>query len=415
MPTRVLMPRVVRNGHPRNDLITSAHVDSNGSVFPQVLALYVPHGSRIADVTFGRGAFWREIPANRYELLTTDLDNGVDCRNLPYQDGSVDCVVLDPPYMHSPGGTAHTPHGAFERYYRNNRPNTTDSKYHDAVLDLYVDAGREAWRVLRERGVLIVKCQDEVCSNRQRLTHIEITERYREQGFEIEDLFVVVRTNSPGVSRVVRQVHARKNHSYFLVFWKRGADAGAWEAPVSAVDLFLKVVKSKTRADKWTGAPLEDYRRLGNTTRGTIGEEFVRRYLAQFGIVSTAGKSRVAKTDLTVGLNRIEIKTASEDVGGHFQFNHVRYDRNYDYLLCLGVQPAALVFALWSKGDVAESKAGSMVRMAEGQSVTFKLTKSAKDMRPIEELPLVIRALQDKAPRPKRSSSAKNSRSKRNR
>jgi hypothetical protein len=33
-----------------------------------------------------------------------------------------------------------------------------------------------------------------------------------------KDLFVVVRTNRPVVSRLLRQVHARKNHSYFLVF-----------------------------------------------------------------------------------------------------------------------------------------------------------------------------------------------------
>jgi hypothetical protein len=36
----------------------------------------------------------------------------------------------------------------------------------------------------------------------------------------IEDLFVVLRRNRPGVSRLLRQVHARKNHSYFLVFRK---------------------------------------------------------------------------------------------------------------------------------------------------------------------------------------------------
>ncbi len=36
----------------------------------------------------------------------------------------------------------------------------------------------------------------------------------------VEDLFVVVRKNKPGVSRILRQVHARKNHSYFLVFRK---------------------------------------------------------------------------------------------------------------------------------------------------------------------------------------------------
>jgi hypothetical protein len=36
-------------------------------------------------------------------------------------------------------------------------------------------------------------------------------------------LFVVMRRNKPGMSRVVQQAHARKNHSYFLVFWKASA------------------------------------------------------------------------------------------------------------------------------------------------------------------------------------------------
>ena len=37
-------------------------------------------------------------------------------------------------------------------------------------------------------------------------------------GWHCKDLFVVVRTNRPVVSRIKKQVHARKNHSYFLVF-----------------------------------------------------------------------------------------------------------------------------------------------------------------------------------------------------
>jgi hypothetical protein len=40
-------------------------------------------------------------------------------------------------------------------------------------------------------------------------------------GFYAQDLFVVVRSNRPAVSRMKKQVHARKNHSYFLVFVKQ--------------------------------------------------------------------------------------------------------------------------------------------------------------------------------------------------
>ncbi len=55
-------------------------------------------------------------------------------------------------------------------------------------------------------------------------------EAYNNLGFIAEDLFVVVRTNNPGVSRMVKQVHARKNHSYFLVFWKHMNGNRIWQA-----------------------------------------------------------------------------------------------------------------------------------------------------------------------------------------
>ena len=224
--------RVVRNGVPRNDLVLSAYQAPNEDVFPKILDLYVPTGSVVADVTYGKGVFWKNVQPEKYQVYPTDITDGIDCRSLPYEDGEIDCVVFDPPYMHSPGGTAHSSHEPYESYYRNNGAgNQTKSKYHEAVLELYVDGGREACRVLRDRGVLIVKCQDEICSNRQRFTHVEIMCEYEEMGFVPEDLFVVMRNNRPGVSRMARQVHARKNHSYFLVFWKRGATGQIWELP----------------------------------------------------------------------------------------------------------------------------------------------------------------------------------------
>ena len=85
---------------------------------------------------------------------------------------------------------------------------------------MYFQAGKEAYRVLREKGVLIVKCQDEVSAGKQWLTHIEIIDNYEKMGFYTKDLFILIRPNKPSVSRLKQQVHARKNHSYFLVFVK---------------------------------------------------------------------------------------------------------------------------------------------------------------------------------------------------
>lgn len=217
------------SGIATNQLVFAAYQATNDEVFPHVLALYVPAGATVADVTYGKGVFWKRVPKDKYRLLASDLSTGTDCRKLPYEDGALDAVVFDPPYMHTPGGTAHVNHQNYEGYYRNNGAgNGTTKKYHEAVLDLYFAAGAEAHRVLKDEGFFIVKCADEVCANRQRLTHIEITNEYAKTGFIVEDLFVVMRTNRPGVSRMLTQAHARKNHSYFMVF-RKSTRAARWK------------------------------------------------------------------------------------------------------------------------------------------------------------------------------------------
>jgi hypothetical protein len=128
---------------------------------------------------------------------------------------------------------------------------------------------------------------------------------------------------------------------------------------------------------------------LGNTNRGEIGEEFIRRFLDQYGITDGNG-GRTSRTDLRIGNSRFEVKTASLGANGTFQFNHVRLDRQYDYLLCLGICPHQVVFNMWRKGVVAENRAGTLVRMAEGQAVTYKLTKKLDDMQNIADLPSSI-------------------------
>lgn len=215
-----------QGGRATSNVIVSAYVCGSADVFPKILDLHVPEGSTVADVTWGKGVFWQNVPKSRYNLKGTDISMGVDCRDLPYEDRSIDCIVLDPPYMeglfrrsteHMAGGGSHA---AFREHYSNGEATKGGPKWHAAVLDLYFSAGREAHRVLKHNGVLIVKCQDEVSANKQRLTHVEIINEYERIGLYTKDLFVVVRPNRPVVSRLKKQVHARKNHSYFLVFVK---------------------------------------------------------------------------------------------------------------------------------------------------------------------------------------------------
>lgn len=233
-------PKRTQSGESTADLINSARVGENAGLFADLMALHVPPGATVADVTFGKGTFWKKVAPGAYRVLASDIDlpkgalrelffeyaDGVDCRALPYGDDSIDCVVLDPPYMegffrrdesHLAGGGTHA---AFRRAYSHEKSTAGGPKWHEAVIELYLEAGQETWRVLKAGGTAIVKCQDEVSANKQRLTHVEIITGFEDMGFYCKDLFVLVRPNAPGVSRIVKQVHARKNHSFFLVFEK---------------------------------------------------------------------------------------------------------------------------------------------------------------------------------------------------
>ena len=243
-------------GETTSNLVCSAKVGLNEDLFPHILKLHVPPGARVADVTYGKGIFWKKVPADAYDLLATDIATGTDCRELPYEDGSIDCVVLDPPYMEglyrintrNLAGTGSC--AAFRETYSNGKADDGPPKYHAAVIDLYAKAGAEAARVLKPYGVFIAKCQDEVSANVQNLTHVELINEYGSLGFYAKDLFVLVRSNRPAVSRMKRQEHARKNHSYFLVFIK--TDGGSprrrmalWESQMNGGRAGRSVVASQ--------------------------------------------------------------------------------------------------------------------------------------------------------------------------
>lgn len=216
------------------DLILSAYRADSSELFPRILDLHVEDEARIADVTHGTGVFWQDIDLDSrdMELVTSDIAPKTDtlsmigdCRSLPIQDDSLDCMILDPPYaegyyrrnrdqMAGKGS-----HKSFRDTYSGGRAYNGSNKYHQAVLHTYFEGGHEAKRVLKPDGTLIIKIMDEVSSNKQELAHIQVTNYYeKELDFYTRDLFVQVRKEKPTVVGMNKQVHARKNHSYFLVY-----------------------------------------------------------------------------------------------------------------------------------------------------------------------------------------------------
>jgi DNA modification methylase len=89
---------------------------------------------------------------------------------------------------------------------------------------MYRDGMAEAYRVLKHKGILIIKCMDQVQSGRQQWAHLIYHQMAEKLGFRAEDLFVLVRKSRPLMRhKPENQKHARRNHSYFQIFraWKR--------------------------------------------------------------------------------------------------------------------------------------------------------------------------------------------------
>lgn len=200
----------------------------NDVLIKSVCELYAPKGSKIADVTWGKGAFWKKINLDDYEFYASDLkaDDRVkesdftkypnnmafntDFRKLEYESESFDIVVLDPPYVHNPGKMF------VDSTYNN--AETTKGFYHKDIMKLYEDGMIEAKRILKEEGLLWVKCQDQIESSKQCWSHIEVYDAAKKLGFYPKDMFVLHQDGKPHIQH--KQQHARRNHSYLWIFKK---------------------------------------------------------------------------------------------------------------------------------------------------------------------------------------------------
>lgn len=163
-------------------------------------------------------------------------------------------------------------------------------------------------------------------------------------------------------------------------------------ASPDAHQILLNVLARYEDAGKWKGATFERIKRLSNTKVGDAGQDFVEVLCKELGFecdfpehTSGGGKSRQSLWDIKIEGVAFELKTATEDVHRAFQFNHIRYHRQYEGLLCVGVAPESVLFDAWSKAGVTTGKAGRLVTMDKGSSATFKLTKRPGELRSIDE------------------------------
>ena len=142
---------------------------------------------------------------------------------------------------------------------------------------------------------------------------------------------------------------------------------------------------------KWSLSRFEKIKRISNQKVGQVGQEFVEAlcyeisFEVEFPVNTTGQRTTQSPWDIKIEGITFEQKTATEDINGAFQFNHIRYHREYEAVLCIGITPEDVMFGVWSKADVVTGKAGTLVSMEQGANASYKLTKRPPELYSIRE------------------------------
>lgn len=135
----------------------------------------------------------------------------------------------------------------------------------------------------------------------------------------------------------------------------------------------------------WAKGPYIGIKALSTTEKGDIAEKFVVSLAQHHGLEAIPNESKRGEYDVMVADKKLEVKMASEDVSGNFQFNGIRYDRKYDMLCVIGISPDAVRFNIYPKSEVTTDL--TLVAMQKNTNATYKLTRKKSELLDLAEFP----------------------------
>lgn len=185
------------------------------------MQLHVPDKIIDCDVTYSKGNFYKNTtipePSYKFDISPQTKDTvQADARKLPLKSNSLNCIIFDPPFLATTGKSLAI----------NNNSNKINKRFgvfssETELHQFYVDVLKETHRILKNKGILIFKCQDKVSSGKQYMSHCFIWQEAIKIGYYPKDLFVLLAKNRIVADwQLKNQKNARKFHSYFWVFQK---------------------------------------------------------------------------------------------------------------------------------------------------------------------------------------------------
>ena len=189
----------------QHDVIKSISYDQQ-EIINNILVLYNKGNPIDFDPCYNLGHFYRNNAVQDPETKSDikPLLPGVekyDVRDLPFVN-KFRCIIFDPPFIVSGGNsTMANRYGSFATV--------------EELRLFWKQSLFSLQRALKNRGILIVKCQDFVTARKNYIFIEEILSLARDLNFKILDLFVLLSKSRP--IKMKKQQHARKYHSYFIV------------------------------------------------------------------------------------------------------------------------------------------------------------------------------------------------------
>lgn len=185
-------------------------------IIKNIITLHCPNGIEL-DPTYSKGVFYKNMPEceplEKYDLYPQTKDTKqANANKLPHSNNQVKSIIFDPPFL--VGYTKNKTTGIMGKRF-------TGFRYIKDLWRWYDECIIEFYRVLAPRGILIFKCQDTVSSGKNWFSHCHIVEFAEQSGFYTKDLFVLLAKNRIIGHNHKKQKHARKYHSYFIVFEKK--------------------------------------------------------------------------------------------------------------------------------------------------------------------------------------------------
>jgi len=139
-----------------------------------------------------------------YTVVSSDIAEGVDARELPFEDRTVNCVFTHPPYWRA-------------TKYTDDRRDLSNAPTYEEYIGGLTECLHEFYRILKRGGRLILVIGDYREKGKLYPIHADAIIRAREIGFTLKAIWVH-EVSATGTTRIGTEF--MMSHDYVLVFDK---------------------------------------------------------------------------------------------------------------------------------------------------------------------------------------------------